>query len=462
MRNIQARPVRDLRNRYAEIESLIENHDPVIITKNGRGTAVLVNIEDYAKLEEYQHVLYIEEKLRDAEQREAFPGIGRQSYKDVFRRLNKNYRSISAMNTYWSGRAQRLEPYVPGEQPRDRAFIKLNTNENPYPPSPGVVEAIRNALSEGRAAGDRLRLYPDPACTELREAAAALHGVKPEQVFAGNGSDEVLAFAFGAFFNSDPAAPLLFPDITYSFYPVYAGLWDIPFRAVPVGEDFSIKPGDYLAGNTGGAIFPNPNAPTGRALPLAEILRVAAHLEQQRRVLVVDEAYAAFGAESVVPYIDEHPNLLTAHTLSKSASLAGLRVGFAIGNEDLIQGLCRIRDSFNSYTVDRLAQAAAAAALRDTAYYDEITQKVIASRERTAAALAAAGYTVIPSRSNFLFIRSPKLSGAELSAALRERGILVRHFNKPRIADFLRVSIGTNADMDAFLAACGEIEKLRR
>ena len=316
------------------------------------------------------------------------------------------------MSAYWNKRTRRLSPYVPGEQPRDRAFIKLNTNENPYPPSPGVAEAIGRALSEGGAAGDRLRLYPDPACADLREAAAALYGVKPEQVFAGNGSDEVLAFAFGAFFDSDPAAPLLFPDITYSFYPVYAGLWDIPFRAVPVGEDFSVKAGDYLAGNAGGAIFPNPNAPTGRALPAAEILRVAAHLEQQRRVLVVDEAYAAFGAQSVVPSIHEHPNLLTAHTLSKSASLAGLRVGFAIGNEELVQGLCRIRDSFNSYTVDRLAQAAAAAALRDAAYYGEITRKVIASRERTAAALAAAGYRVIPSQANFLFIRSPKLPGA--------------------------------------------------
>jgi histidinol-phosphate aminotransferase len=293
---------------------------------------------------------------------------------------------------------------------------------------------------------------------------AERYGVRPEQVFAGNGSDEVLAFAFGAFFNGDPTAPLLFPDITYSFYPVYAGLWGIPYRTVPVGEDFSIDIKDYLAssaGNAGGAIFPNPNAPTGRALPLAEILRVAADLEKQGRVLILDEAYAAFGAESAVGSIAAHPNLLTVHTLSKSASLAGLRAGFAIGNEELIEGLCRIRDSFNSYTVDRLAQAAAAAALRDAPYYKGTTQRVIATRERTAGALAAMGYTVIPSRANFLFVRSPKISGAELFAALREQGVLVRHFNKPRIADFLRVSIGTDTEMDSFLAACGEIEKLR-
>jgi histidinol-phosphate aminotransferase len=460
MRNIQARPVRDLRNRYAEIESLLENHDPVIITKNGRGTAVLVNIEDYAKLEEYQHILYMEEKLREAEQEDASPQAVRQNHKDVFRRLKRNYRSIAAMSAYWNTRVQGLEPYIPGEQPRDRAFIKLNTNENPYPPSPKVAEAIEALLAQG---AERLRLYPDPSCAELREAAAALYGVKPEQVFAGNGSDEVLAFAFGAFFNSDPAAPLLFPDITYSFYPVYAGLWDIPFRAVPVGDDFSVNSGDYLApaGTVGGAIFPNPNAPTGLALPLTEILRVASHLEQQRRLLIVDEAYAAFGAESAAAAAAARPNLLTVHTLSKSASLAGLRVGFAIGNEELVEGLRRIRDSFNSYTVDRLAQAAAVAALGDAAYYGETTQKVIAARERTAAALTAAGYRVIPSRANFLFIRSPKKSGPELFAALRERGILVRHFNKPRIADFLRVSVGTDADMDAFLAACEEIEKLR-
>jgi histidinol-phosphate aminotransferase len=363
------------------------------------------------------------------------------------------------MSIYWNDRVKKLEPYVPGEQPRDRVFVKLNTNENPYPPSPRVGEAIQAVLAQG---AERLRLYPDPDCWELRQAVAKRYGVKPEQVFAGNGSDEILAFGFGAFFNGNSTAPLLFPDITYSFYPVYAGLWNIPFRTIPVGEDFSIDAKDYLAsssGNIGGAIFPNPNAPTGRALPLTEILRVATDLEKQGRVLIVDEAYAVFGAESAVGSITAHPNLLTVHTLSKAASLAGLRAGFAIGNQELIEGLCRIRDSFNSYTVDRLAQAAAAAALGDAAYYEGTTQKVIATRERTAAALAAMGYQVIPSRANFLFIRSSRISGAELFASLRDRGILARHFNKPRIADFLRVSIGTDTEMDAFLVACGEIEQ---
>ncbi|MFP3041033.1 histidinol-phosphate transaminase [Treponema primitia] len=364
------------------------------------------------------------------------------------------------MSSYWNDRVKKLDPYVPGEQPRDGQFIKLNTNENPYPPSPKVIEAIRKVLSDGPAMGDRLRLYPDPGCRELREAIAGRYAVKPDQVFAGNGSDEVLAFVFGAFFNSNTALPILFPDITYSFYPVYAGLWNIPFRTIPLTEDFSINSDDYLV-PSGGVIFPNPNAPTGRTLPLRDILAVAGYQKKQNRVVVIDEAYAAFsgpaGDESAVPHIQEYPNLLTVHTFSKMGSLAGLRAGFAIGSEELIEGLCRVRDSFNSYPLDRLAQAGAAAAIRDTAYYDGITQKVIATRERTAAALITLGFRVIPSGANFLFVSSPKKTGPELFAALRERGILIRHFNKPRIVDFLRVSIGTDEDMDAFLKACGEI-----
>jgi histidinol-phosphate aminotransferase len=256
---------------------------------------------------------------------------------------------------YWSNLARSLSPYIPGEQPRQATFIKLNTNENPYPPSPLVIEAIQ------KAAGDQLRLYPDPACTELRQAIAHRYGVHPKQVFAGNGSDEVLAFAFGAFFNTPGDAaplngfgpspqgicPISFPDITYSFYPVYAGLWGIPYRTIPVAEDFSI---DYQAFKiaSGGVVIPNPNAPTGRALPIAELLSIVQGDNEGARVVLVDEAYTAFGAETAVPYIAEHPNLLTVHTLSKAASLAGLRVGFAIGAEALIEGLCRIRDSFNS------------------------------------------------------------------------------------------------------------------
>jgi histidinol-phosphate aminotransferase len=366
------------------------------------------------------------------------------------------------VSVYWNQRIQKLVPYVPGEQPRDRKFIKLNTNENPYPPSPKAAEAIRS-LASGTA--ETLRLYPDPLCTAFREAVASAYQVKPSQVFPGNGSDEVLAFAFGAFFEAAAAgngASLLFPDITYSFYPVYAALWDLPFRTVQLTEDFSITVEDYLA-PSGGVVISNPNAPTGRALPLKDILKIAAALNKQNRVLIVDEAYAAFGAESAVPHIEEFPNLLTVHTLSKSASLAGLRVGFAIGSEELIEGLFRIRDSFNSYTLDRLALAAGAAAVSDRAYYDEINRKVTATRERTAAALTAMGFEVIPSKANFLFIRpggnfrGKGYGGAELFAALRDRGILVRYFNKPRISEYLRVSIGTGEDMDAFLKACGEI-----
>jgi len=355
------------------------------------------------------------------------------------------------MSVFWNNRTKNISPYVPGEQPKDRQFIKLNTNENPYPPSPKVIDAIQ------KAAGERLRLYPDPQCTEFREAVAARYGVKPEQVFAGNGSDEILAFAFAAFFaNGEKAAPVLFPDITYSFYPVYAALWDVPYRTIPLSEDFLINAADYKV-PSGGLVIPNPNAPTGVALGLDDILPLAEYLEKQEKVFIVDEAYAAFGAETAVPYINKHPNLLTAHTLSKSASLAGLRVGFAIGDEDLIEGLCRIRDSFNSYTLDRLAMAGGAAAVSDAAYYNEINRRVIATRERTAQALRGLGFSVLPSAANFLFVKPPRISGAQLFAALREKGILVRHFNKDRIAGYLRISIGTDEDMDALLNACGEI-----
>jgi len=364
------------------------------------------------------------------------------------------------MSDFWNSRIKKLSPYTPGEQPKDRQIIKLNTNENPYPPSPKVIKAIK------KAAGERLKLYPDPECAAFREAAAARYGVKPEQVFAGNGSDEILAFAFGAFFESgENTAPILFPGITYSFYPVYANLWDIPYRTIALTQDFSININDYkiLYGGTscGGVIFPNPNAPTSIALPLNDILSLAEYLEKQGKVLIVDEAYIAFSsdcnAKSAVRSINEHPNLLTVHTLSKSASLAGLRFGFAIGNEKLIEGLCRIRDSFNSYTIDFLALSGAVAAVSDVKYYDKINRRVIAARERTEGALRDLGFTVLPSSANFLFVKPPKISGVELFTALRSRGILVRHFNKDRIADFLRISIGTDADMDKVIKTCKDI-----
>ncbi|MDR2160349.1 MAG: aminotransferase class I/II-fold pyridoxal phosphate-dependent enzyme [Treponema sp.] len=368
------------------------------------------------------------------------------------------------MSKYWNDRVKNLDPYVPGEHPRNKRVIKLNTNENPYPPSPGVVEAIQRALSAGSTggAGDQLRLYPDPGSLELREAAAERYGVHPDQVFPGNGSDEVLAFSFGTFFNSDAAAPVLFPDITYIFYQIYAGLWNIPFRAIPLGDDFSITGGDYLL-PAAGVVFPNPNAPTGRAQSFEDMVRVVDFQHKRNRVVIVDEAYTAFGARSVVPLIRDYPNLLTIHTLSKMGSLAGLRVGFAIGHEELITGLCRIRDSFNSYPLDRLAQAGAAAALKDHAYYAGITQKIIATRERTAAAFSTLGFTVIPSQTNFLFVSPPQKPGdtvprgAAFFTALRDRGILVRYFNKPRITDFVRISIGTDEDMAVLLKVCEEL-----
>ena len=357
------------------------------------------------------------------------------------------------MSEYWNKRIGKVSPYIPGEQPKDKLYIKLNTNENPYPPSPKVIEAIQ------KAAGSGLKLYPDPVCTDLRKAVAARFGVKIEQVFAGNGSDEILAFAFGAFFESSTtpgAQAVLFPDITYSFYPVYADLWDTPYRSIPLADDFSIKTDDYKI-PCGGVIFPNPNAPTGIALPLDDILPLSEYLEKQKKVLVLDEAYIAFGGESAIPYIGKHPNLLIVHTLSKSASLAGLRAGYAIGNEKLIDGLCRMRDCFNSYTLDRLALAGSAAAVSDSAYYNEINSRIIKTRDRLKQALCDNGFDVLPSRANFLFIRAPGISGSDFFDALRKRGILVRHFSKERIADYLRVSIGTDEDMDKFIDVCGEI-----
>ena len=372
------------------------------------------------------------------------------------------------MSVYWNEKTRNLKPYVPGEQPKDRKFIKLNTNENPYPPSPKVIEAIQ------KAAAETLRLYPDPACAELREAAAARYGLNAKQVFAGNGSDEILAFAFAAFYGNEK--PILFPDITYSFYPVYAELWGMPYKTIPLTEDFSIDINPYLEmiaqGKTSGIIFSNPNAPTGMALSFDEVKKIAEAAKKKNQVLVVDEAYIAF-TESESPsqknlapqaclgtalsLINDFPNILIVRTFSKEASLAGLRVGFALGSEELIEGLFRIHDSFNSYTMDRLALAGAKAALEDASYYDEINRRIIATRLRLSQKLKALGFKVLPSQANFIFASPPRKSGTEFFASLRERGILVRHFNKPRIAGFLRITIGTDEEMDTLLNACEEI-----
>jgi histidinol-phosphate aminotransferase len=354
---------------------------------------------------------------------------------------------------YLNTRTANLKPYIPGEQPDEKSgkkIIKLNANENPYPPPPSVLEAVRAAAEE------RLRLYPDPSCTALRAAIAEQLGVTKEQVFASNGSDETLAFAFAAFFETRSPA-ILFPDVTYSFYPVYAALWGVPFAPVPLNEDFTLDIHGYFKDN-GGIIFPNPNAPTGIFLPIEEVRGLAEFQYKKGKILIVDEAYIDFAdGSTAVSLIRDFPNLLIIRTFSKSSSLAGLRIGYAVGNEALIGGLCRVRDSFNSYPVDRIAQAAAEAAVRDAAYYAETTRKIKAARERVRTALVGGGgggiWTVLPSSANFLFMRHAEHSGIEMTKHLREKGILVRRFDQPRIADFLRVTIGNDEEMDFFLAA---------
>ncbi len=353
------------------------------------------------------------------------------------------------MSRYWSDIVHRLTPYVPGEQPALAHPVKLNTNENPYPPSPAVLAAIRAELGD---AAESLRRYPDPTARRLREAVAAHHGLAASQVFAGNGSDEVLAIVFQALLKHD--RPVLFPDITYSFYPTYARLYDVDYRTVPLDDAFAIRVDDYAAPN-GGVLFPNPNAPTGHALPLADIERIVA--ANRESVVVVDEAYVDFGAQSALSLIDRYPNLLVVHTVSKSRSLAGMRVGFAFGDPALIDALTRVKDSFNSYPLDRLAQVAATAAYQDDAWFRDSCTKVIASRERLAAELTALGFEVVPSSANFVFARHPGYDAATLATRLKEREIFVRHFSLPRIDQHLRISIGTDAECDALLDALRDL-----
>ncbi|NTV74770.1 MAG: histidinol-phosphate transaminase [Holophaga sp.] len=350
------------------------------------------------------------------------------------------------MSRFWSQVVHTLTPYVPGEQPRLENLVKLNTNENPYGPSPKALEAIREAAT------DSLRLYPDPTSARLRQAIAARHGLEPGQVFVGNGSDEVLALAFLALLKHD--RPLLFPDITYSFYPVYCALYGIDHERVPLDEAFRIRVDDYRRPN-GGIIFPNPNAPTGRWLDLDELRALLA--ANPGSPVVVDEAYVDFGCDSAVALIPDHPNLLVIHTLSKGRSLAGLRLGFAMGHPGLIDALVRVKDSFNSYPVDRLAMAGAIASLEDVPWFDRTRRAVMRSREALAASLGDLGFEVLPSAANFIFARHPRWAGADLAAKLRDRAIIVRHFNLPRIDAFLRISIGTDEQCGALVGALREI-----
>lgn len=344
------------------------------------------------------------------------------------------------MSKFWSPFVKSLVPYVPGEQPKMSRLIKLNTNENPYGPSPRAVAAMQTELN------DNLRLYPDPNSEILKQAIAGYYGVRPEQVFVGNGSDEVLAHIFHGLFQH--GVPLLFPDVTYSFYPVYCGLYGIPFETVPLNEQFQIRVEDYARPN-GGIIFPNPNAPTGRLLPLAAIEQLLQGSPDS--VVVVDEAYVDFGGETAIGLVDRYPNLLVTQTLSKSRSLAGLRVGLAVGHKDLIEALERIKNSFNSYPLDRMAIAGAAAAFEDRAYFERTCRQVIASREWVVAELQRLGFEVLPSAANFVFARHPQRDAEELATGLRAQGVIVRHFKQERIRQFLRITIGTPEQNQALI-----------
>ncbi len=350
------------------------------------------------------------------------------------------------MSRYWSRIVHELTPYVPGEQPQIENLVKLNTNENPYGPSPRAIEAMQQEL------GASLRLYPDPESVQLKKAIADFHQIDSEQVFVGNGSDEVLAHTFMGLLNHE--APLLFPDITYSFYPVYCGLYEIEYQQIPLTDEFAIDINDYSIDN-GGIIFPNPNAPTGRLLALTEIENLLRRNTES--VVVVDEAYIDFGGESAVSLINKYPNLLVTQTVSKSRSLAGIRVGYAMGNPELIEALVRVKDSFNSYPLDRLAIAGATAAFEDVDYFESTCGKVIASRDMLAAELESLGFQLIPSAANFLFAMPPRMPAQQVAEALREHGVIVRYFNKPRIDQYLRITIGTDAQNQALLEALRSI-----
>ena len=350
------------------------------------------------------------------------------------------------MSRFLSRRLGALEAYVPGEQPQDMQYIKLNTNEAPYPPSPAVFERLN--VSELQ----KLNLYPDPEGAALRGKLAALYGVGPENVFLSNGSDEVLAFAFMAF--CDAEKPVVFPDITYPFYPVYANLYGIPYAQLPVRDDFSIDLSDYQ-GIGKNIVIANPCSPTGLAVSASGIETLLR--SNPDHIVLIDEAYVDFGAESVVRLIDRYENLLVVQTYSKSRFMAGVRLGVAFGSAGLIADLNRIKYSFNPYNVSRMALVAGEAAVDEDAYYKENCRKIIAGREKTARDLMALGFVMTDSKANFLFARHPGMEGGALYRALKARGILVRHFDKPRISEYLRITIGTPEQMDALVAALKDI-----
>jgi len=350
------------------------------------------------------------------------------------------------MSKYWSAIANSMEPYVCGEQPKDKKYTKLNTNESPYPPSPKVLQGIKNA------ANSDLRLYPDPNCDALRETIAKYYNLDKNEVFVGNGSDEVLAFSFLAFFNTDEA--IVFPDITYSFYPVYAQLYNISYKLAKLEDDFSIPIEEFMTKN-GGVIIPNPNAPTAKHMDIDSIKKILDY--NSEKVVIIDEAYIDFGGTSAVNLIKEYPNLLVIQTLSKSRSLAGIRIGFALGQKELIDGLNTIKNSFNSYTIDRIAAVAAIEAIKDEDYFKECVSRIINTREAVTEKLTNMGFQVIPSKANFIFVAHPLFKANELFAKLREKAVLVRYFNKDRINNYLRISIGSEEEMKLFIEKIEEI-----
>ena len=346
----------------------------------------------------------------------------------------------------WEEYVRTVEPYVPGEQPNQPDMIKLNTNENPYPPAPGVVEALKNFDT------DKLRLYPEPTCKVLVDAIADYYGIRSSQVFTGVGSDDVLAMIFMTFFNSKK--PILFPDITYSFYDVWADMLRIPYETVPLTDDFTIRKEDYFREN-GGIIFPNPNAPTGVELGMQDVEAIIK--ANPDVIVVVDEAYVDFGAESALPLIEKYDNLLVVQTFSKSRSLAGSRIGYAMGSPKLISYLNDCKYSFNSYTMDRLTIQIGKASMEDTPYFKEQVDRIVETREWAKEQLRRLGFTFLDSKANFIFASHAKMAAAVIFAALKEKDIYVRYFNKPRIDNFLRITIGTKEEMERLFAALEEI-----
>lgn len=348
------------------------------------------------------------------------------------------------MSRFWTDKIASLDPYVPGEQPQDKKYIKLNTNESPYPPSPKAIAAMEKEV------GESLRLYPDPNCMMLKKALAENYQLDVNQVFVGNGSDEVLALAFMGYFAD--GKPLAFADITYSFYKVYAGLYGIEPKLIPLSDSFDIVPSDYKNLDVSGVVVTNPNAPTGKALVLDDIELI---LQANPNVVVlVDEAYVDFGAQSAASLVNQYANLLVVQTLSKSRALAGIRVGYALGHPDLIEGLERLKNSFNSYPIDRIALAGATTAIEDTGYLKVLSDKTITTREESVKALKGLGFEVVPSATNFVFVSHPEKSAESLYLALKEQGILVRYFGqKPRIGNYLRITIGTDEEMSALITA---------